>query len=99
MDNGLVEKGSKDQKLYYIGEQLEMQRNFANLDLFYKLLQNSTEVIGKEDLLKFSNEFYEKNLAELKKADWLGEELQKKKSAHLNRQNMLFERYINVNMR
>ncbi|MFN3640222.1 MAG: hypothetical protein ACK4UK_04825 [Flavobacterium sp.] len=60
--NGLIENGTKEQKLYYINEQLESVANIPNFKDFYLLLNSLTTEVSQEVLIGFSNKFYNKNL-------------------------------------
>jgi len=60
--NGLIEKGTQEQKLYYINEQLESVANLPNFKDFYLLLNSLKSEVSQEVLIEFSNKFYNKNL-------------------------------------
>lgn len=61
--NGLIEDGTKEQKLYYINEQLESSANLANGKDFYLLLNSLKSEVSLKELKEYSDKFYNKNIA------------------------------------
>lgn len=68
--NGLIEKGSKEQKLFYINEQLDSSANFPNFKDFYLLINSLKTDISQKELTEYSNKFYNKNIALINEIDW-----------------------------
>jgi hypothetical protein len=90
---GLIEKGDRTQKEFYLHQQVEMARNFPNFSEFYLLLQ-SCEFIEMPKRLQLGTDFFEKNKFEIENVTWPNEENKKKKISSLNRSYMLFHRFL-----
>lgn len=61
MQNGLKEKGTPDQKQYYIKEQIAMDQNIAGIENFYELLASGSEIFDKVQLESLGDAFYDKH--------------------------------------
>lgn len=61
MHKGLAEKGTAEQKKYYLNEALEMENNLPNLQSFYDLLTSSREIYTKQEIEAIALQFYTKN--------------------------------------
>lgn len=98
MDSGLAETGTKDQKLFYLNEQVKMKRNFPNFENFYTLLISCKPFMNKDQILKIEAEFYLKNIKALKNAEFGDKSDKQQKITNLLRQKQLFERFIETNI-
>jgi hypothetical protein len=88
--NGLIEEGTKQQKLYYINEQLESAANLPNYNDFYLLLNSLKSEVSLSELTGYSDKFYNKNLALIKEIGWENEEEKTQKINELNAALSLF---------
>jgi hypothetical protein len=61
IEHGLIEEGTKEQKEFYINEQLNLEVNLLNFKNFYLLLASSQDDFSKQELLEFAERFYSKN--------------------------------------
>lgn len=60
--HGLIENGTREQKLFYITEQLNSVANLANISEFYALLTSGDKSFTKDESINFGKRFYLKNL-------------------------------------
>lgn len=67
INHGLIEEGTKEQKEFYINEQLNLDINLLNINNFYKLLSSSQDDFTKNELQDFSTRFYSKNKNSIEK--------------------------------
>jgi hypothetical protein len=61
IEHGLIEEGTKEQKEFYINEQLSLEVNLLNFENFYALLSSSQVDFSKSELQDFAERFYSKN--------------------------------------
>ncbi|MDP2159123.1 MAG: hypothetical protein Q8K02_01465 [Flavobacterium sp.] len=88
--NGLIEYGTKQQKLYYINEQLESSANLPNFNDFYLLLNSLKSEVSAKELTSYSDKFYTKNLALINETSWENEDIKTQKINELNEALRLF---------
>lgn len=88
--NGLIKDGTKEQKLYYINEQLESVANLPNFNDFYLLLNSLKSHVSLKKLTEYSDKFYNKNLALINEIGWEKEEDKTKEINKLNEALKLF---------
>lgn len=67
INHGLIEEGTKEQKEFYIKEQLNLDINLLNINNFYKLLSSCQDDFTKNELQDFSTRFYSKNKNSIEK--------------------------------
>lgn len=99
MDKGLAEKGTDEQKRYYINEQLKLDNNLTTIEKFYDLLLSCRTFETKESLTKSATAFYEKNRAVITKKQWPTAEHKKQATLDLMNKYKIFNRYIAVAMK
>lgn len=90
ISNGLIKDGTKEQKLYYINEQLESVANFPNFNNFYLLLNSLKSDVSAKELTSYSDKFYTKNLALINETSWENEDIKTQKINELNEALRLF---------
>lgn len=88
--NGLIEEGTKEQKLYYMNEQLESVANIINFNDFYLLLNSLKSEVSLSELTGYSDKFYNKNLALINEIGWENEDEKTQKINELNAALKLF---------
>ena len=59
--HGLIEDGTKEQKEFYINEQMNSQVNLPNFKNFYALLSSCQDDFSRNELQDFGEDFYTKN--------------------------------------
>lgn len=90
LKNGLIEDGTKDQKLYYVKEQLQSSANLLNVKDFYLLLNSLKPYVPLKELNHYSNQFYSKNLSLINEINWEKEQDKKIEINKLNESLRLF---------
>jgi len=88
--NGLIKDGTKEQKLYYINEQLESAANLPNYNDYYLLLNSLKAEVSLKELTVYADKFYNKNLALINEIGWENEEEKTQKIDELNASLSLF---------
>lgn len=99
MEKGLAEKGTDEQKEYYVNQQLEADNNITAIDEFYALLLSCRNFMPKNDLTKNSTAFYDKNKAAINKIKWPEVTQKNEKIKELMKEYKIFNRYIAVAMK
>lgn len=84
MLKGLAEKGTPEQKQYYINQQLKLDNNLSNLERFNELLLSSLDFIAEEEALKMARDFYDKNRLVIQEINWKDTEEEQAKVTELN---------------
>ncbi|WP_291114976.1 hypothetical protein [Flavobacterium sp. UBA6135] len=90
ISNGLIKDGTKEQKLYYINEQLESIANLPNFNDFYLLLNSLKSEVSLSELTGYSDKFFNKNLALINEIGWKNEDEKIQKISELNEALRLF---------
>ena len=88
--NGLIAEGTKEQKLYYMNEQLESVANIINFNDFYLLLNSLKSEVSLSELTGYSDKFFNKNLALINEIGWENEDEKTQKISELNEALRLF---------
>lgn len=96
LEHGLLENGTKEQKLFYLNEQLNAESNLPNFNQFYSLLNALKKDIPKEDYKKFGDRFYEKNIKIIEATEWSNPNSKNEKLTQLKQNYKLFKRVINL---
>ncbi len=84
IQKGLAERGTPEQKRYYIDEQLKLDTNLSNLEGFNTLLLSSLDFIEEKEALKMAEDFYDKNRSVIQEIKWKNREDEKAKVTELN---------------
>lgn len=66
MEKGLAEKGTPEQKQYYLEQQLKMEGNLPDTKHFYALLESCMTSMSTKTVSEIENRFYEESLEKLK---------------------------------
>lgn len=97
IEKGLIEKGTNEQKSFYLNEQMKLNRNFANIDSFYNLLLSCKNFMSSKEMLDMADAFYKKNKSAIENSDWNGNtEIQQQKKIELLKNQKLFERIVRL---
>ena len=99
MDKGLADKGTEEQKKYYVSEQLKLDNNSTTYKQFYTLLLSCRSFMPKDELTKNAAAFYDKNKAAINKMKWAEPAQKNEKITELMKEHKVFNRYIAVAMK
>ena len=82
---GLVQKFSDEEKLYYANAMANMRHALPNLTNFYELMQHLKKRMEVERLQNIAQKFYDKNMRMVESIEWRNTDIRKEKIITLNK--------------
>lgn len=95
LKNRLIEKGTEEQKLFFINEFAGVDNNLAYFNEFYNMLATS-KLLNRSEKENLANTYYAKNLKTINEIQWSSPDDKKKKESELTYSKRIFTNLANT---